>query len=195
MRVRHSKISGRGIELGRQGDQQLRSKQSARDFEVVVTTHRAQTPDAGTWIKELETAASAAPAFEAAQLRTEKYWADYWDRSFVTVSDPVVTQAYVLSKFLLACQMRSSMLANFCGGIFRMHPNYAAYALDYRDLAATADDQFYGNSYWWQNNRLLYQPQLAQGSADFFRSLLVFMNKLAPVFTNARPKSSSASPS
>lgn len=175
------KIAGRGLEVERLSNHQLRSKQPARDFEFVVTTHRAQTPDAETWIKELEAAASAAPAFDEAQARTEKYWADYWNRSFVTVSDPVVTQAYVLSKFLLACQMRSAMLANFCGGIFRMHPNYAAYALDYRDLAATADDQFYGNSYWWQNNRLLYQPQLAQGSADFFRSLLVFMNKLAPV--------------
>lgn len=92
-----------------------------------------------------------------------------------------VTRAYVLNKYQLACQMRSSLLANFQGGLFRMDPKLNSYALDYRDEPSTPDDQFYGNSYWWQNTRFLYQPQMPQGSRDFYRSMLKFMNRLAPV--------------
>lgn len=360
------KLTGRGGKFAKIAEHRLRSSEASRDFEIVATTHCAQTPDAATFLTRLNELATSAPAFDVALQRTEKYWSDYWNRSWLFVSGDTVTiplnsyhltlgkidggggdfsgqinraslmdramddgrirelsgtppekspicehvlastaaaqgaitpgksvdhsadnafsdgvtaeawitrtgdgrvwdkappgsaagfvldinggklrliagpgiyleskdalplnlpvhvaavvqpgalsaklfvngvvvasvdggeegtpsritQAYVLSKYTLACQMGSTFLASFNGGIFRMDPRFAAYALDYRDLPSNPDDQFYGNSYWWQNNRLLYQPQAAQGAMDFHRLLLTHMNQLAPVM-KARAK-------
>jgi alpha-L-fucosidase 2 len=63
-----------------------------------------------------------------------------------------------------------TQLANFKGGMFRVDPKLKFYGLDFRHEPATPDDQFYGNRYWWQNMRFLYEPQSAQGNFDFYRS-------------------------
>ena len=186
----------------RLSNHELRTKKPVKDFQVIATTFAHQTPDVATWLKEIRAISAQAPATSEAELRTSAYWHDFWNRSWMFISgdskpkadanqeeatSSVVTRAYVLNKFQMACQMRSPLPANFQGGMFRVDPKLAFYALDYRDEPSTPDDQFYGNSYWWQNTRFLYTPLLAQGNHEAYRNFLNFMNRLAPVM-EARSK-------
>ncbi len=100
----------------------------------------------------------------------------------------MVTRAYVLAKYQMAAQMRSPYPAHFQGGIFTVDPHFAFYGLDIRKLPMSPDYRYYGTNYWWQNLRFLYQPQLAQGNREFHRSLMEFMNKLAPAMKSRAEK-------
>jgi hypothetical protein len=85
-----------------------------------------------------------------------------------------LTQAYILVKYQLACQERSSLPAHFNGGIFTVAPEFAYYATDPRGQNWSADYRFYGCNLWWQNTRFLYQLHLAQGSTDLMDSFFDF---------------------
>lgn len=85
-----------------------------------------------------------------------------------------VTQAYVLTRYQLACQQRSPMPAHFNGGIFTVAPEFAYYYTDPRGKNWSADYRFYGTNLWWQNTRFLYQLQLAQGNFELMDSFYEF---------------------
>ncbi len=186
----------------RESNHEIRTKKPVENFDVIASTYARQTPDTQTWLAELRMTSNRFIPVQDALARTSEFWHEFWNRSWMFVSGDskpkpdaspeestpsVLTRAYVLNKFQMSCQMRSKLPANFQGGMFRVDPKLAFYALDYRDEPSTPDDQFYGNSYWWQNTRFLYTPLLAQGSHQEYRSFLTFMNRLAPVM-EARAK-------
>jgi hypothetical protein len=94
----------------------------------------------------------------------------------------MITQAYVLIRYQLACQERSSFPAHFNGGIFTVAPEFAFYSIDPRGKNWSADYRFYGCNLWWQNTRFLYQLHLAQGNYDLMDSFYDFYFRHQPTF-------------
>ncbi|WP_146662757.1 DUF5703 domain-containing protein [Anaerohalosphaera lusitana] len=173
----------------------IRNKKTDKNFTLRVTTHAAQTPTLEEWQTQIRKLAATAPSPETAIDRTSKWWNDYWNRSWIFISDNSgtdksafeVTRAYVLGKFQYACQMRSKYAAHFQGGIFTVDPKIAWYGPDPRDTGATPDYRFYGTDYWWQNVRFMYLPQMAQGSFDFMKPFFSLYLDKAEIF-KARAK-------
>jgi hypothetical protein len=101
-----------------------------------------------------------------------------------TTTPPVsqLTQAYILTRYQLACQERSSLPAHFNGGIFTVAPEFANYATDPTGKHWSADYRFYGPNLWWQNTRFLYQLHLAEGNFDLTDSFFDFYFRNMPLF-------------
>ncbi len=94
-------------------------------------------------------------------------------------SDPAplsrVTQAYVLQRWVTACQGRGSFPIKFNGGLFTVAPKYAG-GPDF-----DADWRRWGDCFWWQNTRLPYYPMLAAGDWDLMTPLFDFYARVMPL--------------
>lgn len=177
----------------------LQQEKPSQQFELRVSTHVAQTDTAELFVGQLEARADAAVNADVAAVRTSQWWKTFWNRSWIFVSDvsdvlppekgkkppaspTQVTQAYVLHKYQAACQSRGEFPAYFGGGIFTVHTRV------YGNRAAKAPDEYtpdftaFGGGLWWQNTRLLYQFQLAQGNFDFMAPLFHFFFQNRPVY-------------
>jgi hypothetical protein len=78
----------------------------------------------------------------------------------------IVSQAYNVSRFIMACQGRGKYQTQFNGGIFTMpFPNYR----NNEGSLFGEDEREWGNRFTFQNQRLLYWPMLAAGDFDLMR--------------------------
>jgi hypothetical protein len=121
-----------------------------------------------------------------------QWWKEFWDRSWITVSDNtlpagerekavepkvqgtrdekdggfIVAQSYNVHRFMMACQGRGRYQTQFNGGIFTMpFPGYGRN----EGLTIKEDERDWGNRFTFQNQRLLYWPMLAAGDYDLMR--------------------------
>lgn len=93
----------------------------------------------------------------------EKWWQDFWNRSWVRVSggaeQKTVSSGYALQRFLNACGGRGAQPIKFNGSIFTVDAKE-------KDDSYDADYRRWGGPYWFQNTRLIYWPMLAAGDYD-----------------------------
>lgn len=84
----------------------------------------------------------------------------------VASTGSMVTQGYVLQRFMQACQARGTYPVKFNGGYFTVEPTPMG-------RISTPDFRNWGDSHWLQNVRHIYHPMLAQGDTEmteaFFR--------------------------
>lgn len=78
---------------------------------------------------------------------------------------PSLSQAYQLHRYTTACQTRGEFAPKFNGGIFTVEPRFQD-----AKLTQSADWRRWGDSYWFQNTRLIYHPMLMAGDADLMDS-------------------------
>jgi alpha-L-fucosidase 2 len=117
------------------------------------------------------------------------WWSDFWKRSYLHItgangkfdSDAYqVTRAYTLSRYMNACAGRGSLPIKFNGSIFsygrKDDPDYRRWG---------------GPGFWFQNQRLIYWPMLAQGDFDLmqpwfnmYRDMLPLQQERTRVFFN-----------
>ena len=83
-----------------------------------------------------------------------------------TTSQTSLSQAYQLQRYIFACQTRGEFPPKYNGGIFTVEPRFADEKLKY-----SADWRRWGDSYWFQNTRLIYHPMLMAGDADLMEPL------------------------
>lgn len=98
----------------------------------------------------------------------EQWWKSFWEKSHIFISCPskvprfseppqVVTRAYLLHRWMTACCGRGQQPIKFNGGLFSY---------------GTAEDPDFrrwgGPGFWFQNQRLIYWPMLANGDFDLF---------------------------
>ena len=115
-----------------------------------------------------------------------RWWTDFWNRSWITASDRtlpaeereksmkpeapgkrgekdgafIVSQAYNVSRYLMACQGRGRYQTQFNGGIFTMpFPDYRTG----KGLMFGEDERDWSNRFTFQNQRLMYWPMPAAG--------------------------------
>ena len=105
-----------------------------------------------------------------------RWWQQFWDRSYIYISSPdeaarkeaeLVTQGYILQRFIIACSGRGNMPIKFNGSIFTVdnynrNDKFKGYDADYR---------MWGGPYWWQNTRLPYWTMLVSGDFEMMKPL------------------------
>jgi hypothetical protein len=178
-----------GAELAGEGlvaadDRTLKSAKRGRNLRVdlvALTTTRTASPDA--WRVDLDSLAKQVSVpLASARAAHEKWWADFWDRSWIHVSGTPeaekVSQGYAMQRYMMATSSRGAFPAKFNGGLFTVGHDMAATA---ESTAADHDPDFrkWGNNYWNQNNRLLYWPLIATGDFDLLKPWFdMYMNAL-----------------
>jgi alpha-L-fucosidase 2 len=169
----------RGVDMVKDGERAIKSSKPAKRQQLAVTVlaERTATPD--VWLKDLERVEKAAlqPGFEQACLTTAAWWQAFWNRSWVFVDEnggaaktgavpsasSLVTQGYVLQRFMSACSGRGGSPIKFNGSIFCVEKSPGASPVTEE---GDPDWRNWGGSYWFQNTRLCYWPMLAEGDFD-----------------------------
>jgi hypothetical protein len=178
----------RGADMVPDGAKALKSSRAAtrHQLSVCVLAERAETADA--WIKNLERVEQTAlkSGFDRTRRTTAAWWKAFWQRSWVFVEEnagatgdvkdsvasksgdaaavpSVVTEGYVLQRFMNACSGRGGAPIKFNGSIFTVEkvPGASPETAD-----GDPDWRNWGGSYWFQNTRLSYWPMLAAGDFE-----------------------------
>jgi len=111
-------------------------------------------------------------ALAAARAAHEKWWRDFWDRSWIHVTGSPdaekVSQGYAMQRYMMAASSRGAYPVKFNGGLFTVGHDLPS---DQVSTAADHDADFrkWGDSYWNQNNRLLYWPLIESGDFDLMK--------------------------
>jgi len=113
-------------------------------FDIRIHSLTKQSPDVSGWINEIEQQAAKPINTEQDWIHHSKWWSDFWDRSWIFVSDntlspeekgkldsegyknkrtekdgaALVTQSYNVFRYLMACQSRGKIQTKFNGGLF-----------------------------------------------------------------------------
>lgn len=137
----------------------LTSSTASTDFDLKLTAYTDQTDTVEEWENAINECLPADYDTDSAFAEHQKYWNDFWNKSWIFVSGDSdaenITRGYLLQRYMIACQGRADFPIKFNGGLFTM-PD-AEYGDDYRD---------WGSMYWHQNTRLVYWPMLASGDFD-----------------------------
>lgn len=154
------------------GDRILQSSKPGKNWHldlVALTQTSADSPE--SWQKQMDSLAaeSGKANVKKAFAAHQQWWADFWNRSWIDVRGTAdasqVSQGYVMQRYMVAASSRGAYPVKFNGGLFTVG----------RDLEGSKgstsknhrpDFREWGNSYWNQNNRLMYWPLVATGDFD-----------------------------
>ncbi|MGC9085820.1 MAG: DUF5703 domain-containing protein [Thermoproteota archaeon] len=152
-------------------------------FEIVVhTKHPASLEE---WLNETRKILNEAKSIPLVKRRKEheKWWTDFWDRSWIHISENsfskskgdafVLTQAYILQRYINACAGRGNYPIKFNGSLFTVPSDEKPSDPDYRR---------WGSGYWWQNTRLPYYTMCASGDFEMMQPLFKMYTELMPLF-------------
>jgi len=117
---------------------------NGKQFDIRIHSLTKQTADVSDWINEIEQQSANPINTEKDWIEHSKWWSDFWNRSWIFVSDntlpsedklklngegykttrtekdgtALVTQSYNVFRYLMACQSRGKIQTKFNGGIF-----------------------------------------------------------------------------
>jgi alpha-L-fucosidase 2 len=161
----------KGAGLVSQGDTELDSSAptTSQLISIVPLTATTDTPEA--FLAQLGDLAKQIDALDLEKTRTEhqKWWDDFWHRSWIFASGPKeaadCTEGYVLQRFVTACAGRGAYPIKFNGSIFVVDdPTYLDGKKELQPKSADYRD--WGGGYWYQNTRAMYWPRLQAGDFD-----------------------------
>ena len=166
-------------------DTHLQSPSSkTHQFNVYVLTVHPSTPEEWLAAMDRTIANVEKQSFAARRAAHEKWWANFWNRSWIDVtenSDPastnsdafIVSRAYALQRFIDACAGRGKYPIKFNGSIF---------TVPYPDKPGNADYRRWGPGYWWQNTRLPYISMCASGDFEMMEPLMqMYVDRILPL--------------
>ena len=164
-----------GTKAKRTSDKSLQTNaaKSGR-LNVYVLTQQPSQPD--KWQKDIEQIAADTEkkSFINREKAHKKWWAEFWDRSWIYASSNdsiqqsenddafIVTRAYTLQRFIDASAGRGNFPIKFNGSIFTVPT---------KNKPGDADYRRWGPGYWWQNTRLPYLSMCAAGDFDLMQPL------------------------
>ncbi len=114
-----------------------------------------------------------------------KWWADFWNRSwiFVTAADETkraeteaVTRGYILQRYINACGGRGGSPIKFNGSIFTVDTYNRTESKGF-----DADFRRWGGPFWFQNTRLPYWSMLEAGDTEMMKPLFDMYMKALPL--------------
>lgn len=151
----------------------LISRSASRKQSISIYLHTAQANTINEWQNGLRQVIkqSLAQAKNAAS-NTQKWWKDYWERSFVYINnDSTQTEAwqvgrnYQLFRYMLGCNAFGQYPTKFNGGLFTYDPELtdttAKFTPDFRNWG--------GGLMTAQNQRLVYFPMLKNGDWELMK--------------------------
>ena len=102
----------------------------------------------------------------------QQWWREFWNRSWIHVSGTEeaakVSQGFIMQRYMMAASSRGAFPTKFNGGLFTVGHDMAA-SEESNPKDHDPDFRAWGNSYWNQNNRLLYWPLVATGDFDLLK--------------------------
>ncbi|MBI9060693.1 MAG: hypothetical protein JEZ14_01810 [Marinilabiliaceae bacterium] len=112
---------------------------------------------------------------EAKRVEAHKtWWKNFWDRSYIFISSEdsianeeavIVTQGYLLQRYVNACGGRGNSPIKFNGSIFTVD----TYLRIDRFAGNNPDYRQWGGCYWFQNTRLPYWSMISSGDFDMMQ--------------------------
>jgi len=150
---------------------------------IALTTPQATSAEA--WQAGLDAVARQVNAvpLETALAAHRAWWQGFWNRSWIHVTGTPdaekVSQGYILQRYMIAATSRGAYPAKYNGSLFTVGHDMPAGSLS-TNASHGPDYRAWGNSYWNQNNRLLYWPLVATGDFDLLRPWFA-------MYTNALP--------
>lgn len=160
----------------------LHSQKPATRFGLRVVAYTMPSATARQWQDEVDRLHSTAGDSETSKVRTARYWASIWNKSFIEINTPGsdigfrLTQAYTLQRWITACAGRGNYPIKFNGSIFTVDPVYT-----HSDKPFSPDYRQWGPDYWWQNTRLIYHPLLKSGDHDMVRAMIEHYWRVLPM--------------
>jgi hypothetical protein len=164
-------LIGSGLE--KEDDKTLKSMKSGKQhsLSLYVLTKHPSTPE--QWQNELAGIIDRVEktGIDEARVAHEKWWSDFWDRSWIYLSGAEetesVTNGYLLFRYMLACAGRGAQPIKFNGSIFTWDHGDGP---DFRD---------WGPAFWYQNQRLFYWPLMATGDFNLMQAhFMMYRNAL-----------------
>lgn len=164
------------------------SPQKKLDLKLVALTETSTTPQ--RWAAALTQAVerTSGESVHESLIRQRQWWRAFWNRSWLYVSGTPeaekVTQGYIMQRYMMACSSRNGFPAKFNGGLFTVGHDMPENQ-DSTSGNHNPDFRAWGNSYWNQNNRLLYWPLIATGDYDLLRPWFDMYLKALPLAEDA----------
>ncbi len=156
-------------------DHTLQIASAGRNVQLdIVALTKLQAASAQDWKAAMDAGVRSVKALDIAKAKQahEKWWADFWDRSWMHVSGNAdaakVNQGYAIQRYMVACSSRGEMPVKFNGGLFTVGHDIAD-TVRQRKEVHDPDYRAWGESYWNQNNRLMYWPLIATGDTDLLQ--------------------------
>jgi alpha-L-fucosidase 2 len=176
-----------GVGLVAADDRTLRSvapTQNVRLDVVALTQPRAVSP--AIWRGDLDAlvAADRAANHDASLVAHRQWWKNFWQRSWIHVEGTYdaakVSQGYIMQRYMMAASSRGQYPVKFNGGLFTVGHDLPE---DKESTPADHNPDFraWGNSYWNQNNRLLYWPLIMTGDYDLLQPWFEMYLKALPM--------------
>lgn len=157
---------------------------------IAFTDTLANSPD--SWLKEVNQLTNRVEAMKIGDMvrAHDKWWTDFWNRSFIRVCGTgdaqKVNDGYAVQRYMMAASSRGEMPVKFNGGSFTVGHNIAEGTRQTKE-EHDPDYRAWGECYWNQNNRLLYWPLIATGDTDLIKPWFnMYTRRLA--FARARNK-------
>jgi hypothetical protein len=177
----------RGPGLISSDDRTLASAAPSRNLRVdlvALTESPAASPE--QWRSHIATLVKTIDGIplSAARAASQQWWQQFWSRSWIhatgTTDADKVSQGYIMQRYMMAASSRGAFPTKFNGGLFTvghdMPDNKESTARDH-----SPDFREWGNSYWNQNNRLLYWPLMQTGDFDLLKPWFDMYIKALPL--------------
>jgi alpha-L-fucosidase 2 len=151
--------------------QTLTAIKAAKSLQLNLCALTQQTDSPNTWREILSKTVTALEKFKikAARESHERWWAQFWDRSWISVSGTSearkVSQSYAIQRYMTACAGRGAQPIKFNGSLFTVGHDLPE-GKSSTEAHHNPDFRAWGASYWNQNNRLIYWPLIASGDDD-----------------------------
>lgn len=169
-----------GNKMTRLNDTTLKSEAPALSQNVSIAIQTNQTPTIAGWLRGIRELVDNDRKINksAAYGKHKVWWNSFWKKSYIFISGSkdaeLITQAYIMQRFITACASRGALPPKFNGSIFNIDSYeemaHASFNVDYRR---------WGGGYWFQNTRLMYWPLLHSGDFNLMTGLFrMYMDAL-----------------
>jgi hypothetical protein len=158
--------SMQGQDFTREDSTTLRSPlaSSGKRLSIKALTLHPSTID--SWRARLSAIESAVDS----RIHHDRWWTDFWKRSWIFASNHAVTRGYILQRFMNACAGRGAQPIKFNGSLFTVgkpeDPDFRRWG---------------GPGFWFMNQRLIYWPMLACGDFDLMQPWLKMYLDMLPL--------------
>jgi hypothetical protein len=157
----------------------LQSTEPVKKQSIEIFLHTGQTETWESWLSDLNTLISESGQNLSAREKTEQWWDEFWERSFIILDPDIqdkksmdweIGRNYQLFRYMLGCNAYGRYPTKFNGGLFTYDPCFVdsnrCFTPDFRNWG--------GGTFTAQNQRLVYFPMLKGGDFDMMKSQFDF---------------------
>lgn len=160
-----------GPGLASADNQTLKSIQPSKSIrlDLYALTQQADSPEAWRTALNKLVDSNAAVGINSARKAHERWWTEFWDRSWIHISGTPdaekISQSYAIQRYMTACAGRGAQPIKFNGSLFTVGHDLRE-GTSSSDANHDPDYRAWGACFWNQNTRLVYWPLIATGDDD-----------------------------